>query len=360
MLAYQTDAQHCELQLVKMGDKLETVQRIPINGLIDSLPSMDNQHLAVTSDSGATVLFENSGNAQSPLKTIASGSVGGDALKRGTIRYTALFTRNVWIADWQLMRFEPQLAEKRLLPMKSILKDIITTAPLRREGNILFHSFRSPNSGGVKMRAVSLENENNGNVAWETEVADPIIRSEKSGNGLMVYTSGGKSYRVDINAEKKNLEKPSSKLKTESMAGSSLADVIPTQAGFAAWVLQPEQLTGDGAESRTIQIYDPSASDATRFRSNLLPSPMGTIPMVLQGNLVAPLRNGTLFLADGKDGSEKSKFSPRQTPDKNQSQWGNMVSIGNTNQFLICDTPQGNGTAAGGGTTLYHFEFKYG
>ncbi|MDR0871588.1 MAG: PQQ-like beta-propeller repeat protein [Planctomycetaceae bacterium] len=352
LLVRQAGARTCELQVYSTGEKLTLLQTFPVSGLTDTPPAVDGSFGVLISDNGETQLFDLSGDAKNPLRKIAAGSSGGKVEQQnensGNVRYAALTEKNVWIADRQLMRYEPQLAQSRLLPQESLRKDIITLAPLRKIGNTLFHTFRRPNAGGTLIQAVATDT---AKVCWETEVADPPVLATLSEDvqTLFVYTNGGKLYQIQLNLPASGAAQLFTALPADN---SPLIDVVPLKDGFAAWITASLIHPADegSIENKTLMMYDPAAADATRFRSLLLPSPLTALPAALDGNLLAPMQNGSVALLDPKTGQQVAQpFIPKFS-ETHSILWGKPEPIENTNEFLITDKTQEERT---GKCTLY-------
>lgn len=342
----QTAPKSCELQVFSVEERLTLLQSIPVSGLTDTAPVTDGSSLVLTSDSGETSLFLLSDDEKAPLQKIASGSAGGSVTKSGTVRYAALTEKNVWIADWQLMRYEAQRTQSRLLPQESLRQNIITLAPLRKIGGELFHTFRYPNAGGVFLQAVATDS---ASIRWETELADPPVIPPQivDEQTLLVYTSGGKSYRLERNTDgtfaNRSIDTPATLLPSRY---SALRGVIPLKDGFAAWITDsivapPKEGKESGTNNRTLMMYDPQASEQTRFRSLLLPCPMTAVPAALNENLLAPLQNGQVALLDPKTGTPVAQPFVPTVSEKRTAFWNQPVCVSDaeskSGEFLVFD-----------------------
>ncbi len=275
-----------------------------LRGLVDTPPAEEGNYLAVTTGLGDTRLFEKTDDPLDPLKQIASGSVADENEHMGMVRSVALAGNDVWVADRQLMRFAPQRSQSRLLPQETVRKDIVSlTSPSLRE-NVLFHPFRERGRGGYVLEAVSLTDKT---VAWETELADPIVQEPNvlADGNIHVLTSSGKRFRVEkdfFNAGDSSTRfvgTPVTKLPRGAFGSAPLGEVVILEGGFEAWI--PRRDSG-GDSARTVMLFDPGAAEVTRFRPMLFPSPMAASPTALTGKLLVPLADGQLALYDPKTG----------------------------------------------------------
>lgn len=355
------------------------MQIIPIRGLVDAPPAIDGAHLVLTSDSGETLLFDwkDTGNAKTEYRfqKIAEGSVGGNATEKGTARYATPIGKNVWIADWQLTRFEPQLAQTRLLSRETVRKDIVTLGPLRRIENTLFHAYRDPTFGGVFLSALSLENggENNltkNSVCWETELAEPIVLEPKpvDTESFDIYTSSGKTYQIPVSGgvHPAFYGEPKTRLPRGKFGTKPLGNIVALKDGFEAWIPDIESqrnrvssVSVTDSTFRNLPIYDPAAADTTRFRSMSFSIPWSAQPIGLAGNLLVPLSDGRIDLRDPRSSNSVVRpFLPRAEIDA-LPLWSDPVPLtdssnSHSSEFLVIDNrPDENGRF-----TLYQIELK--
>lgn len=341
----QTDIAACEL-LVFSPEKETALQRFPIRGLVDAPLATDGSFLALASDAGETSLFESTDDPDAPLKPIARGSAGGDVKQQGIIRYVALYEKTVWTADRQLMQFETQSAQSRLLPKNTIRRDIVSTAPLERHGEMIFHAFRDPASGGVCLSAVSLKNSG---VVWETEfaesiLAEPVFQSpniDRPESSRVVHTSGGKSYKIDP-SDSDSFEGRAIDVLPRGTFGTAVpAKVVSLRNGFEAWVSRWNRNDDSSSAARLVMIYDPGVAKAIRFRSMTLASPLAAEPIAFGTGLLAPMRDGRIALLDPKTGQPAAEpfVSPRSVG--NSVEWGIPVEISETKKFAVVDNGSG-------------------
>ena len=324
LLVFQTGIRQCSLDVLDVGQNFAVRQRIPIPALVDTVPEIDGAFAVLTADNGETFLFE---SVDGELRKIAEGSAGGDTAPRGIVRFVLPIGKNVWVADRQLMRFESQLAQARLLPNKSVKQNIVTLQPLRRIGKTLFHAFRSPSHGGVGIAAIATDSTA---VLWETEFSDAVVTEPRiKDNVATIYTASGKAYTLNLADEKeKFLGQPTTMLPPGTF-DVSLADVLPMNDGFDAWV--PRWT----AQNRTVMIYDPTATDATRFRTLMLPIPPAMQPIALDGRLLVPLADGQIALFDTKKGTPIAiPFVSTIAADR-PPLWTPPVATPNSKEFLI-------------------------
>ena len=324
LLVFQTGIRDCSLAVLDIEQNLETRQQIPIPGLVDAVPEVDGSFAVLAADGGATFQFE---LADGQLQKIAEGSVGGETIQRGVARFVSQVGKNVWVADWQLMRFEAQLAQSRLLPRESVKRNIVTLQPLRRIGKTLFHAYRLPSLGGVGVQAVSIDN---AAVLWETEFSDAIvIEPQVKADEATIHTASGKAYTLNIADMKEPfLGKPTTLLPSGTFE-VPLADVLPMKDGFDVWI--PHWTP----QNRTVRVYDPTATDATRFRTLLLPTPPAVPPIALDGRLLAPLSDGQIALFDAKTGAPVALPFVSTIAAERQPLWTSPTAIPNTKEFLV-------------------------
>ncbi len=336
LFVFQKDLRRCSLNVLNTEKKVEFVQKIPIPGLVDTAPEIDGSFVALTADSGETFLFE---QVDGKLNKIAEGSAGGEAAQHGVVRFIAQVGKNVWVADWQLMRFEAQLAQSRLLPKESVKRNIVTLQPLRRIAKTLFHAFRWPLLGGVGVEAVATDSVS---TLWETGIAELIVfepgiqssQAGKDGKGdsVTVYTAGGKAYLLDLAVGKEKsdlfLGQPTTLLPPGTF-DVPLEKILPMKDGFDAWVPSLAD------NNRPIMIYDPTATDATRFRTFLLPSRPMTPPVALDGKLLVPLNDGQVALFETKTGTPVALPFVSTIALERQPRWTQPVVIEGTKEFLI-------------------------
>ncbi len=336
------------LDLVALDDQTfeaKTLQTVALTGFVDTPVSVDGEHLAAVSDTGEITLFEQTGDPAKPLREVAKGSAGaaatGDADRHGVLRFSLMEGRQLWIADRQLTRFEPQFAQSRILPRKTLRQDIVTSSPIFRHENVLFHAFRRPGFGGISLEAVNMDA---ARILWETELADPVVMEPLvSPNGeISVYTSTGRLYRfkIDLRGDDSRPSvfqgEPISSVPAGVFGQAPLSDVIPLRDGYSAWfsISRNENPSAPATSSRAIMIYDPNATDDTRFIPRMLPVSMAGRPLGLAGSLLVPLVDGQVVLLDAATGKAASEpFVPVLTPDAPAS-WSDPISRDETS-FLI-------------------------
>ena len=322
LLVFQTGIRQCSLCVLNIERNFEVVERMPIPGLVDTAPDVDGSFAVLTVDNGVTFQFE---LVDGKLEKISEGSAGGET--QGIVRFVSQIGKNVWVADRQLMRFEAQLSQRRLLPKESVKRNIVTLQPLRCLGKTLFHAFRLPLLGGAGMQAVATDNVS---VHWETEFSDSIVTEPRVGNGVAtIYTASGKAYRVNVaDVEEPFLGHPAAMLPPGTFE-VPLADVLPMRDGFDAWISRWTE------RNRIVMVYDPTATDATRFRTLLLPIPSATMPIALDGRLLVPLSDGQIALFDTKSGTPVAMPFVSTIAAGRQPLWLPPVAIPNTKEFLV-------------------------
>lgn len=341
----QTDVAACELTAFST-EKEVVSQRFPIRGLVDAPLATDAPFLALASDAGETLLFESTGDPDMPLKSIAQGSAGGDVKQGGIVRYAALYEKTVWTADRQLMQFETKSAQSRLLPKNTIRRDVVSTAPLERHGEWIFHAFRDSVSGGVCLSAVSLKNSG---VVWETEfaesiLAEPVFQSpnvDRPESSRVVHTSGGKSYEIDPSDSDSFEGRAIDVLPRGTFGTAAPAKVVSLRNGFEAWISRRNRNDDSSSAARLIMIYDPGVAKAIRFRSMILASPLAAEPIAFGTGLLAPMRDGRIALLDPKTGQPVAEpfGSPRSVG--SSVDWGIPVEMSETKRFAIVDNGSG-------------------
>lgn len=327
------------------------LQRFPIQGLVDTPMVRDGAFVALTSDEGESTLLERlrerpEGGKQA-FRLVARGSAGAATERRGTVRYTILDDKTVWVADRQLMRFETQLSQSRLFPRDSVCRDIVTVAAPYRSGRVLLHPFRRPGLGGLSVEAVSLDD---ASVLWETEIADPIVLEprfdEASPDSLTVHTSTGKSYRIDLKSGEQTgrfLGAPVDQLQRGIFANHPLGSVVPLRNGFAAWIPRVDPQRADQARAepvsgnRLIMIFDPEAPVSTRFKTLLLSTPFAAPPGALDGNLLIPLRDGRIVLIDPKTRESAANSLIPAITERGTPRWAEAAIDAEANELLIVD-----------------------
>ncbi len=352
------DSRNCTLKIWDTTKNFAPLSSIPIRGLVDSPPQIDGSFAALTSDLGETFLFE---LVDGKITKIAEGSLGGETASRGTVRYVALIGKTVWTADWQLMRFETQLAQSRLLPKDSVKQNITTLAPLRRLGRTLYHVYRNPVVGGVFVEAVSAEN---ASVLWETEVSERIVLEPTIVDGVATAcTSSGKAYRLKLDELKGQFVEPSPTRLPRGTLNAPLAEILPLRDGFQAWIAEttslpeitaplvrpevvvpgngvknlPQTSSSDSIKQRTIMVYDPTATDKTRFRTLLLPKLPASQPIALDGEMLVPLSDGQIALYNPKTLTPSALPFVASMAMGRQPIWVRPVALANSKEFVIAD-----------------------
>ena len=322
LIVVQTGIRQCSLNVLNTEQNFELTDRIPIPGLVDAAPDIDGSFAVLAIDSGATFLFE---LVDGKLEKIAEGSTGDE--KHGIVRFVSLVGKNVWVADDQLMRFEAQLSQRRLWLREAVKRNIVTLQPLRRHGKMLFHAYQLPSFGSIGVQAVSTDNVK---VLWATEFSDAIVTEPQVRDGVTtIHTASGKAYDVNVvEVEEPFLGQPTMQLPPGAIDGS-LTEVLPIKDGFDVWVPNRTE------HNRTVVVYDPTVSEATRFRTLLLPIPSATAPIALDGRLLVPLSDGQIALFDVKTGRPVALPFVTTIADERQPLWTPPIAIPNTKEFLI-------------------------
>lgn len=348
LVVRQTGIRNCELAAYHFSgpNRGKIRQIIPIRGLVDADMSISSPFLALLSDENEVFLFQ-AGDEQEPLRLLASGSAGGDSRKKGIAQYLALFDRTPWLADWQLMKFDFQPAQSRLLPGSSIRRNVTTLGPLIRERDFLFHTFFDPISMSFCMQTVSTDIHS---VEWETELADSIIaepslESEQNSQRLAFYSAGGKVWTVEISdqanksetqANGLNLALPVRFMPKGAFGQNILGNVFFLQDGYQLWVpdLSPSVIRTD---NRKLLFYDPNAVENNRFRSIFLPASLASKPVLFNDHLLAPLLDGRIVSVNPQDGKNSAvPFAPLR-PDSAESDWKSLLLLPDAKHFLAVD-----------------------
>lgn len=314
----------------------EPVQTLTVDGLVDTPVSEDAGYTAAVSDIGDLVLFEQTGDPKKPLRQVARGTAGSGTERRGALRFALLFGRQLWIADRQFTRFEPQLSQSRLLPQRALRQDIVTPLPVFRNEKTLFHAFRRPGFGGLSVEAVDMDDTR---ILWETDLLDPIVlEPEISPEGeVSLYTSSGKHYRFRPDPEHAGFQGlPDARLPAGVFGAAPLDGAVPLRDGFSAWFSLRRR--GDSPEAtasgRTIMIYDPRAGSETRFIPRRLTASLAARPLALNGFLLAPLDDGQVLLLDAATGNSVAEpFVPVLDPAA-PARWSDPV-FWDESRFLI-------------------------
>ena len=285
------------------GAPLKLVQQVRVKGHIKTPPIIRPHRLLIVTAQGGLQLFEfDPARAGTPLKSIARNEVSGEEQR---LRYPLVRGNRCWVADVQLARYEIPAAGGRLVPRKITDRGYSFLQPIVTIGPALYHVRQKPGMPGVTVSAVDLESHE---PYWQTWIAAPLAHEpmvDAAAQKLTAVTTLGGMFSGEASA----------------FRGRSVADE-PLLAIEATKLLQPvHEVTPlthgmfamtNGPGSQQIILYDPQVAEKEkRYRWLWVPVAMACSPLALDDGILAPCRDGQVFLLDPKSaGNMADPFQP--------------------------------------------------
>ncbi len=281
----------------------ELVQTFPIEGIVETPPTVDGNHLLLVSDRGNLYFFTRTGLSDTePFELTAQGRTAENQSQEESVemlRYLKMLDRNIWVADYQLTRFDIQSSRQRLIPSQAKYRGTVPLGPLEHLQETLFYSFRQaklPGATVLALSAAAMEEQ------WRNRLGVPMVThlTGAGPDGEMQWLSRtGQMYLIDpsVGGEKRIINDPTISLSIDEL-NQPLDGMVTLPGNLQAWY----SLHGPPR----IPVYDPKAR-SDPFRWITLPAPLAAAPIAYEDGLLTPLENGRITLWNPQTGAKRAE-----------------------------------------------------
>ncbi len=299
IVADNAAARHAELNVFTMtpGDEegeLKRLQTVKVEGHVDVRPIIEGAKLLVTTDVGATYVFQITGDDEkAPLQAAATAQ--GSGSQRLT-RYCLLRGSGLWVGDAALTCFDIQSSRGDLKWKWTACENSVFTQPLVAIGDTIFSVRRRRGIPGGVVSAVAMGEPK---LLWETELGVPPVGVSAVGGDegkLETATAGGALFEIPLDLLGKRAV-------IDETVGALPTVQVKKAVSSACRFPDGTVVLSFGAGSNQVFVLDPNETPR-RFRPQTLPGTLACNPAVFRGGLVVPVLEGQVFLINPRDGDK--------------------------------------------------------
>ena len=283
---------------------LKPVQQVPLKGRISSPLAVQGQRVLAATARGMIYVYNLSDDKPAaPLVQVAEHTL---TIPENENRFAVLDGDCCWIADVQLAEYEIHQTNGRLTPKLITGQDSIFPQPPLLVGKTVFYVRRGESLPGTLVAALDAANQSD---LWQTSLATPLAAEPlpAPGGKLTAVTAVGAMFQIsppqphsDAIADQPLLTIPPARLVRP------ISNVIAMSGGMFAMT--------SGTVSNQIVLFDPKQPE--RYRWLLVPNMMACLPIPMAGGLLAPCKNGRIFLlAPQSTGNLAEPFEPELKAD---------------------------------------------
>lgn len=331
IIADNAGARQAELNVFAMtpGDKegeLTRLQTVKIEGHVDTQPIIEGAKLLVTTDIGATYVFQITGdNEKAPLQNAAAAQGSGS---EPLTRYCLLRGSGLWVGDAALTCFDIQSSRGDLKWKWTACENSVFTQPLVAIGDTIYSVRRRREIPGSVVSATAMSEPK---LLWETNLAvvpvgDPVPGGENS--ALEMATAAGALFEIPLDLVGKTA------IVDEATGAIPVVQVKKAVSGVCRFP-DGTVVLSFGAGSNQVFVFDPKETPS-RFRPQDLPGTLGCNPAVFRGGLVVPTSEGQVFLINPRNGDKLVEPFQPEVAAGTRPKWLEPTVLGD-DAFLISD-----------------------
>jgi len=312
------------------------IQRLSVEGRIDTPPLAAGSRLLVTTDRGRVIAYDLSGtNVQAPLEMITQQQ---PSERKDVVRFPLLVRHQFWIADDHLTKYIIQASTADFRTQWVACKDSAFSQPMVALEQAVYVVRRRLGLPGVVVTAMAMDKPS---VLWETTLAAPLAAEpnvDPQTGRVEAITAAGSVLDVPI-AEMKGsavADKAVVSLDAATDGGLVVRDALHMSDGLLAL------FAGPGSDK--LAVFDPQVAPK-RLRNVALPGPIAAAPAAMGGGLLVPSAAGQILLIQPRTGGAIAEpFQPRLTPGQKiawrrpavspEGQWA-VVSDGQTRLYRL-------------------------